>query len=274
MTPGEAPSPHRTVPSSGIHGQVVRARRGSRYAVSETHYPANAVLGFHDHPSAFACFVLSGGFEERSRDGAHDVLPLSSLLRSPGERHANRFGARPTRCLNLTMAEDWLDGLGGVSSGRSGHASTRPEAPIAALRLWVALEKEASEEVVEEAAITWMMTLVGGRGETHPPSRQLRVAREVVEAADRPLSIRVLAELADCHPVTLARWFRRCWGVGPAEYARRVRLRRACQAAARSDESLSSLAARFGFSDQAHLTRAMTGAIGMSPGMLRRLLRG
>jgi AraC family transcriptional regulator len=241
--------------------------------VSETHYPANAVLGFHDHPSAFACFVLSGGFEERSRDGTRDIVSLSSLMRTAGERHANRFGARPSRCLNLAVDEEWLDEIGERPRSSSEGIVKRADTPIAALRLWVALEKEASEEVVEEAAITWMMTLVGGRGETHPPSRQLRVAREAVEAADRPLSIRVLAELADCHPVTLARWFRHCWGVGPAEYARRLRLQRACQAATRSDEPLSSIAARLGFSDQAHLTRALTAAVGLSPGALRRRLR-
>jgi AraC family transcriptional regulator len=247
----------------------VRDRSGVGFALIETAYPARSRLAIHTHDAAFACIVITGGFEETTPHTDGEVPAMTSLLRAPGERHTNRFGPTPSRCLNLTMDEGWLGEVGGPGVGDTGRRSLEDDAVIGGLRVYAALERAAPDDHLEDAVISWLSAL----GDRHDPRRQpsasLRRVREALDDADRPIRIRELAKLAECHPITLARRFRDCWGIGPAEYGRRVRHRKACVAVAGGHEPLARIAARFGFCDQSHLTRAMVGLLGLPPGTLR-----
>jgi len=70
---------------------------------------------------------------------------------------------------------------------------------------------------------------------------------------------------------TLARQFRRLFGVSPQRYVTLRRLALARQAVARG-ESLAEAALSAGFSDQSHMTRQFGAAYGVSPGAWRDLL--
>jgi AraC-like DNA-binding protein len=104
---------------------------------------------------------------------------------------------------------------------------------------------------------------------TPPPGDPCEVVTELVEkvAAD-PAMFRVedLAERAGVRPRQLQRWFAEHVGVSPKWVIRRYRLYEAAERAARGTEvRWADLAAELGFSDQAHLTREFTAALGMPP---------
>lgn len=82
-----------------------------------------------------------------------------------------------------------------------------------------------------------------------------------------------LASIADCHPVYLARVFRRRYGVSPGDYLRKRRLHRAVSLIART-RTLARAAASLGFVDESHLHRAFVAEFGMTPGAFRRLALG
>lgn len=72
------------------------------------------------------------------------------------------------------------------------------------------------------------------------------------------------------HRASLSRGFTQTFGTTPAAYRLAQRTRRAIDGAARAHIPLSRVAIDCGFSDQAHMTRAVTNLAGMTPGQLRR----
>jgi AraC-like DNA-binding protein len=89
---------------------------------------------------------------------------------------------------------------------------------------------------------------------------------EKVAADPALLRVEDLAERAGISPRTLQRRFAEHLGVSPKWVVRRYRLYEAAERAARgTDVRWADLAAELGFSDQAHLTREFTAALGMPP---------
>jgi AraC-like DNA-binding protein len=69
---------------------------------------------------------------------------------------------------------------------------------------------------------------------------------------------------------TISRGFGRVFGVTPAAFRAEVRARRAFALITESDAPLVSIAAAAGFSDQAHMSRAMRALTGSPPSWWRR----
>ena len=89
---------------------------------------------------------------------------------------------------------------------------------------------------------------------------------EKVAADPALLRVEDLAERAGVGPRQLQRRFAEHVGVSPKWVIRRYRLYEAAERAARgTDVAWAALAAELGFSDQAHLTREFTAALGMPP---------
>ncbi len=103
------------------------------------------------------------------------------------------------------------------------------------------------------------------------PAR-MRAAREVTaiaEAAERQPQLRLAGELAAYAGLsvrTLQRLFAEYAGISPAWMLRRLRLIEAAERVARGEEvRWAEVAAELGYSDQAHLSRDFTAAIGSTP---------
>lgn len=98
-------------------------------------------------------------------------------------------------------------------------------------------------------------------------------ARHAIAAA-HPASegLLPLAELLGVSPYRLSRSFTRELGVSLTRYRNRVRIGRALDRLDAGEDSLATLAADLGFSDQAHLCRTMRQYLGHTPTALRRLL--
>ncbi len=101
---------------------------------------------------------------------------------------------------------------------------------------------------------------------------RLRLAREVARiaevAADQPEMVRVgdLAAYAGMSVRTLQRLFLEYAGVSPSWMLRRLRLIEAAERVARGqDVRWADVAAELGYSDQAHLSRDFTAAVGQAP---------
>jgi AraC family transcriptional regulator len=81
-----------------------------------------------------------------------------------------------------------------------------------------------------------------------------------------------LAAIAGRHPVHLARIFKEKTGLTIGAYRRRLRLRDLCVDLKSDRAPLSELAARHGYSDQAHMTRELKAFTGTTPGAWRARL--
>ena len=85
------------------------------------------------------------------------------------------------------------------------------------------------------------------------------------------MSVSRLAKLVYATPRTLERDFAREVGMPPAHFLMIQRYLRALDLVLRSDEELSDVALRAGYSDQAHMSRDFSNRLGISPLRARRL---
>lgn len=101
------------------------------------------------------------------------------------------------------------------------------------------------------------------------PAWLLEVRRTIDREYARPVQVGRLASSAGIHPVHVSRAFRTHFGRTIREYVRERRLAAAVAWLRTPDASISGIAAECGFSDHAHLTRAMRTTIGDTPSSLR-----
>ena len=96
-----------------------------------------------------------------------------------------------------------------------------------------------------------------------------RVIDHVTDNLTLALRVADLAEVAGCSTGQLTGRFRQVFGLTPAQYVARVRVGAAAALLAESKLAISDVAARCGFTDQAHLTRQFARYTGLTPGQYR-----
>jgi AraC family transcriptional regulator len=94
---------------------------------------------------------------------------------------------------------------------------------------------------------------------------------ELIDAAlDTKLTVERLAHEVGLSPAHFARAFKETLGRAPHQYLLELRLERARRLLETAGASLSDIAQRTGFADQAHFTRLFKRAFGTTPGSLAR----
>jgi AraC family transcriptional regulator len=172
--------------------------------------------------------------------------------------------------------------LAGSCRERSGRTEVEVVAGsvglLHALARRLALEFDRHDEASELAleGLTMECLAFFARDERRAARQPPRWLGAIVERLREvePVSLAELAGESGVHPSTLARTFRRFHGCSLGDYRRRCRVERALAALRASDAPLSEIAARCGFADQSHLTRALRAAVGLPPGAFRRSVRG
>lgn len=107
------------------------------------------------------------------------------------------------------------------------------------------------------------------------PSPRLDSTLEVVhDCFNQRLSLGDIAESVGVHPAHLARAFRKRYGCSVGNYVRRLRVNFAADELRSGDHSLSQVALKAGFYDQAHFNRCFKRKFGIPPGVYRATYRG
>ena len=100
-----------------------------------------------------------------------------------------------------------------------------------------------------------------------------RVLELIAAALDARLTIERLAREVGLSPAHFARAFKETMGRAPHQYLLALRLERARRLLETTQATLSDIAQRTGFADQAHFTRLFKRVFGTTPGALARRLR-
>ncbi|MFN2259654.1 MAG: helix-turn-helix domain-containing protein, partial [Parasphingopyxis sp.] len=112
--------------------------------------------------------------------------------------------------------------------------------------------------------------------QARPYSQSIFDWPDLLAARLRKLAPLHLSEWASAHglaPESVSRGFARAYGVTPHLYRAEARARSAIAAIRASERPLAVIAADLGFSDQAHMTRAVRGLSGRTPGQWRQKAR-
>ncbi|HEX6250681.1 MAG TPA: AraC family transcriptional regulator [Gemmatimonadaceae bacterium] len=258
------------VPFGGHSGPTIQS---TCLELSESTYAGGLEQPTHGHHPAYFTAVLSGEYEERT-GRVRRVVGSGVLLYHPAdEEHAVRFIARDTRVFRILPLAPMLEAER-LTRASFASALARAESGahdiVARMREHYLAADPAAPLVIDGLACELIVCCAGGRGGGSWNCAGASRARDLLEAnLGRPPSLNALAAVAGCHPITLARAFRRSYGCSIGAYVRRRRLEQASSMLRTTALPISAVSARTGFADQAHLTRALRRATGYTPAVLR-----
>ncbi|MCA1636846.1 MAG: AraC family transcriptional regulator [Acidobacteria bacterium] len=248
------------------------------FTLYESLYPPKLKQPRHTHPLASFSFVLAGAYVENYGSRAWTRQPSTVIFHPPQESHAVDFqsGARILsveidfkRLAYIRERSVILDSSVSCRTekitclGRRIHQEFRQTDTLSAL----AIESLIFEILVEASR----NKITASEGKS---PRWLEQVREFLhDNFSEPFSHEVVAEIADVHPVHLARVFRQKYECTIGEYVRRLRVEFACRQISSSDYSLSEIALAAGFTDQSHFVRIFKNHLGVTPGEYRKILR-
>jgi AraC-like DNA-binding protein len=202
----------------------------------------------HRHVEGYAALVLAGGYVEAGDRGRIRVESGQVVIHGAYEAHQDYFARAGALVLNLPLIGN-LDGFTGVVTDAD------------------AIAREAERDILSAAALLKETICPMNALLTDWPDR-LAIAL----ASQRDFSIEDWADEMGLAPPSISRGFRHAYGVSPKRYRLEQRTLRALRKLQAWPGTLAGLAADVGFSDQAHLTRAVLAMTGVAPHRLR--LRG
>ena len=235
----------------------------------EVRYHANSGQDRHRHEESSLSLVLAGELEETSSSASFRAAAGSVVIKPAACWHADVYGPRGAHIVQVRHDSEggswddalrsygWLDSpwfAGAVLALLNGRAGARETAEMI---FW---------DVVEP--------MFPGRAQrpTSPPPAWWADALDLLgQCTVHSISVADVALRVGVHPVHFARVFRARFGCTVRQYIRQRRVLAAWRACQACDESLALIAVRSGFADQAHMTRAFTEVLGISPGRLKRL---
>ncbi|MFG2330004.1 helix-turn-helix domain-containing protein [Streptomyces sp. NPDC048604] len=227
--------------------------------------------------------VRRGRFRRRAAGTPAEVDPTTAYLGVPGEEE--RFAhpaAGGDECTSISLTPTLWRAVAGEEA-RPARQSVYVDArlDLAHRRVLASARTGDVDHAVAEELVGLLSATVGqaldGAVPTGVPGRDeatlVAAARHAIgEAHPASEGLLPLAELLGVSPYRLSRAFTRELGVSLTRYRNRVRVGRALDRLDAGEDSLATLAADLGFSDQAHLCRTMRQHLGHTPTALRRLL--
>ena len=207
-------------------------------------WDAHARVPRHRHDVAYAAIVLSGGYEECGSRGRYRVKAGDVLVHAAFDAHLDRFAEKPTRILNL------VGSAFSFAEARRGRIDDPDEIARIAERDCNAAMEELHARIipVNEASVDWPDIL----------------ANDLL--GDPDVCLLAWARAHALAPETVSRGFGKVFGVAPARFRAEARSQATLAAIAADGRArLASIAADFGFADQAHMTRAVKALTGLPP---------
>lgn len=199
----------------------------------------------HRHTAGYMALVLEGGYVEAGDRGRIRVQAGQVVIHGAYEAHQDHFASTGARVLNLPLV-----GRFEISAAIVADAD--------------AVAREAERDILGAAALL--------RETMRPLNVQLTDWPDQLAAALASQRDFVIEEWADekgLTPQSISRGFRQAYGVSPKRYRLEQRTLQALRKLQTWTGTLADLAADTGFSDQAHLTRAVLAVTGVAPRRLR-----
>jgi AraC-like DNA-binding protein len=197
---------------------------------------------WHSHRHAYAAVVLSGGYTEAGHGGRRRVEAGAVIVHGPFSAHTDSFDARGAEIVNVPLGPDLnIQGLSGEVRDPENLLRDLLENPEDAHCLLSAR--------VERAPMEWELPDL--------------LAAQLDEGLG--CSLASWASEHGVAPRTLSRQFQSLYSTTAAAYRAQARARRAWSRIVGENTSLPELAYDLGFSDQAHMSRAVASLTGRTP---------
>jgi AraC-like DNA-binding protein len=207
----------------------------------------NEFITRHMHPEGSVALVISGGYEEAGDRGRFHVRAGDVVIHAPYDTHLDRFTSSGARILNLpiTSRSGFSSGFGHIDNPDLIARVAERDLAQATELLFSAFEEHSS------FALDWPEQLAQALSK-HPELCLGDWAHEFGFAA-----------------ATVTRGFKQVFGITPSQFRAHSRAKLAWNMIHSSNVPLCHVASSLGFSDQAHMTRALRSLTGKTPSMCR-----
>jgi AraC family transcriptional regulator len=257
-----------------FYGGVAASARIAGLHLTDVIHGRERKLPSHEHELAYFSLLLDGGYSETVGARTLSYRPASVGFHPSGLSHRDEIGHDGARFFCIELESTWLERIRESEPPRLTPAVYDGEMAMLAFRLHRETRARDgwTELAAEGLALEMLAALARGRrlpSEARPPAWLSRVKERLREQVRPKPALSDLAREASVHPIYLARAFRRFERCSIGQYARRVRVERACCEILRGERNLADIALETGFADQAHLTRVFKRFLGVSPGAFR-----
>jgi AraC family transcriptional regulator len=215
----------------------------------------------HEHEDGHFIVVLEGRYRSSARGAAALLGPGAVLWNPPGTRHVDTFAGVGGRFLALSVKAGQAQALGLAEGGARRLLGAPRQTALGLAVQPMSLDLGGLLDVEDACRQLCVLTRAGpGRGDgaegadAREPAWLRLCMEQLVDECEQPLRLAALARAAGVHPVSLARAFRRHYGISPGQLQRRAQLNRAAQRL-REGQSIANVATQSGFADQSHFTR-------------------
>ena len=263
------------IPESPFGGRIIKSHGFAGLRLLDGVFSAKTKVPTHSHEYAVFCVALKGMCTEVFAGKVRQYEPSTIEFLPPAQSHSLDFPFADTRAFSIEIDNWWLDRVREFSL-RLDDSVHSHGGLLSGLMMKIYDEfrqLDGTSPVAIQGLALEMLAAVSrnqSRLTTRQPQRWLARAVEVLrESFTEHLTLTQVASAAGVHPVYLAREFRRCQGCTIGEYLRRLRIERACRQLSSTDESLATIAAATGFSDQSHFSRTFKRLMGMTPAQYR-----
>lgn len=249
-------------------GQIKPERSFPDLRLSFVRYDPDVVMDTHAHDEAGVSVVLGGSISETVGHSEEFGNVGDVVIKPAGILHRNRVAPAGAILFAIKGEQVKMTLSGGWRWTRVNRAN--------AIGLKAASLALSGQHDDARAAAYGLLTLLAGLDESvfaHDLHGSLPLIRARIEDGVEPLSVAFLAAIAQVHPVSLTRAFRRNYGCSVSEYIRRSRVRRAAALLLRGEENVGDIAAAVGCYDQSHLCREFKRELGTSPSAYRGLVK-
>ena len=264
-----------TVQERPFRGHLIKTREIAGIRLVDGVFSAKTKVPKHSHQYAVFCVALTGMCSEVFAGKVRQYEASTIEFLPPGQCHSLAFPFADTRAFSIEIATSWIERAREFSL-RLDNSVHAHGGLLSGLMMKIYDEfrhlDSASPMAIQGLAMEMFAAVSRNQSNlaTRQPQRWLTRAVEFLrESFTEHLTITQVASVAGVHPVYLAREFRRFHGCTIGEYIRRLRVERACRQLSSADESLATIAASAGFSDQSHFSRTFKRLMGMTPAQYR-----
>ena len=216
--------------------------------------------------------VRRGRFRRRVRGRTTCADPTVGYVSAPGQEERFAHPAGSDACTSISLSPALWQSLAGNGTPPLQGLRVDAELDLAHRRVLASGDKDYG--LVER-----LLELVGATLRRIPDTPRLvlrdaglvdRARAAILDDAPEAADLMSLARLLGVSPYRLSRVFSRSAGMSITRFRNTVRVRRALDRLESGNDSVATIAADLGFTDQAHLSRTLREHVGQPPSVLRR----
>ncbi|AZZ97295.1 AraC family transcriptional regulator [Pseudoalteromonas sp. R3] len=237
-----------------------------------SYYAPGSMMPAHRHDHAQLSVLLSGGLREQTEQSAFDIATPGLCFKPQHILHSDQYGAQGTLIFSFSLSPELLTRFDKLTSPRYQWQSRLTAGPRTGQASYLQALYHGQLDTLHD--LFWDTLSECGIPQHTVRERQrpdwLVRAKKLLEEAEQPVSLSELATQQGIHPVYFSRAFKQYFHISASAYQQQLQLSKALRSMTQG-LPLSDSAFHAGFSDQSHMSRAMTSRLGLSPGKLQKL---